>query len=196
MDLITTGNGSFVFGFEGGTPRVLANGIRISASGKGLQIADNRWHHLAVSFPGEGHTLRDISLFVDGKEYSHDFTGSQSMNTDPGGYIILGAANNLQSDRFSGSMDDVGLWSSQLTGTMLEALYMQGLSRNSLHLNANEMDDLFRLFRQKSGEAMVRGMIWHYQSQLSGKPGTLKTRKGVTSLIMSSFGEGLLTEQK
>ncbi|MBE0679107.1 MAG: metallophosphoesterase [Bacteroidales bacterium] len=191
MDLITTGNGSFVFGLEGGTPLVLANGIRISASGKGLQIADNRWHHLAVSFPGEGHTLRDISFFVDGKEYPHDFTGSQSMNTDPGGFIILGAANNLQSDRFSGSMDDVGLWSSQLTGTMLEAIYNAGNSKNGLHLNASELDTLFRLFREKGGEVVVQGSKWHYEYGMKGKPGIIKNKKGISTLILNSSGEGV-----
>jgi hypothetical protein len=194
MVLITTGNGSYTLGLKNGVPQLTANGNIVVAEGKRTAVNDNLWHHIAVTYPGRGHSLSEIQFFIDGKLCKSIASEGKSMiNTSPDGFIILGSKYDLKSDFFHGSMDDVCLWSSSLSEAMVKAVY-SSVKLPDLKYNAAAMDSLFHLFREKTGLAEVSGKNWKFTGGLKGKPGTItKSGNGTWTMVLNSEGEGVKT---
>jgi len=192
MTLITTGKGTFTLRLDKGLPTIVADDNTITVSDGENTLNDNKWHHIAVTFPGKGHILKDICLYVDGKKRDLKASiGNAGLNTSPDGFFIIGSSGDMKSDFFVGSMDEVSAWSSALTESMIRVLYNSAATQEEKY-DAASIDSLFRIFRAKGKGKALGGQTWSYYSDLEGDPGTfMKTRNRVNSLVLGQEGEGL-----
>lgn len=193
MSLITVGDATFTLLLNQGVPEIQANDNVLKATGKRSVINDNTWHHVVVTFPGMGYTLSDIAIYIDGERVpAATESGSAEIRTSPGGFVVIGASHNLREDYLTGTVDEVALWSSALTASMVKA--MNDATKNQLlQYNAKEMDQLFHLFRKRGGSAGLNGATWKYATGLKGKPGVIRHRKGVWTIVLNNSGEGVTT---
>jgi len=193
MVLITTGNGSYTFGLNMGVPQLIANGNTVAAECKKAIVNDNLWHHLAVTYSGRGHSLSEVLFYIDGNVCKSMTSNSTTMiNTSPEGFIILGSKSDLKSDFFNGSMDEVGLWSSALTESMVKTIY-GSVRMKDFRFNVSQMDSLFHLFREKGGDTKAGGLKWRYSSGLKGKPGEIRKHRDHYSIPFNESGEGVIS---
>ncbi|MBE0679106.1 MAG: metallophosphoesterase [Bacteroidales bacterium] len=192
MTLITTGRGTFTLQLDNGLPQLVTDDNTITLSDRGNTLNDNKWHHIAVTFPGKGHLLEDICLYVDGEKCDIKALNSDAgLNTSPDGFFIVGSSNDMKSDFFVGSMDEVSAWSSALTESMIRVFYNSAASKEEKY-DAASIDSLFRIFRAKGKGKALDGKTWSYSSDLEGEPGTfMKRRNRVNSLVLGPDGEGL-----
>ncbi len=193
MTLISTGEGSFELRLNNGLPELSADGTIIGVSPKSINISDDRWHHVLAAYPGKGHPASDIQFYIDGDNIPTLCNNKNVLNTSPGGFIILGTSSDLKNNFYSGLMDEVALWSSELTAPMVKALYHLGTKSFPVQLNTSEMESLFHLFREKKGEAEAGGLRWIYATELEGRPGEVRKHKDQYSISFNSSGEGVIT---
>jgi hypothetical protein len=192
MILMTTGSGTFTLQLDNGLPELVAGADTIKLTGRVNTLNDNKWHHIAVTFPGKGHALKDICFYVDGEKHPGKTLNSDAgLNTSPDGFFIIGSSSDMKSDFFVGSMDEVSAWSSALTESMIRVLHNSAATQEEKY-DAASLDSLFRIFRAKGKGKALDGKTWSFSSDLEGDPGTfIKTRNRVNSLVLGQEGEGL-----
>ncbi|MCU0379110.1 MAG: metallophosphoesterase [Bacteroidales bacterium] len=192
MTLMTTGSGTFTLQLDNGLPELVTEADTIKLSGRGSTLNDNKWHHIAVTFPGKGHLLKDICLYVDGEKHNIKALNSDAgLNTSPDGFFIVGSSHDMKTNFYVGSMDEVSAWSSALTETMIRVLYSSAASKEEKY-DAASLDSLFRIYRAKGKGKALDGKTWSYSTALDGDPGTfMKRRNRVSSIVLDPEGEGL-----
>lgn len=155
-----------------------------------LRLDDQLWHQVGVVFPGGSQAvLNDVSFYIDGKLYppaTHLFQGIFT-NTSVDDVQIGG--NKTYMAPWSGNLDDFAIWTWAFKPSMMNAVFT---CANGLGYDASNMETLLKLYRHRSGSALVKGRLWQYATGLSGaqgycKPGTL----GTYSLVLDSLGQGL-----
>lgn len=91
-------------------------------------VADNKWHHVAMSFDSVASKL---SMYVDGKNVpiTNGTTFGRVLNNS--NYAI---GNNVgwNGQDFTGTIDDVAIYSEVLAASEIERLYAQGLPSHTL----------------------------------------------------------------
>ena len=95
-------------------------------------IADNNWHHFALTAPASGD-LEDVKLYMDGVQ--------QTIITAPGGGpvptvaydtgdtydLTIGERNHDGGINLAGGLDEIAIFSSVLTSTEIVAIYNSGV---------------------------------------------------------------------
>jgi hypothetical protein len=84
----------------------------------GVEINDNKWHHIAASMPEDGCKLSEVRIYVDGQRVESTLTGTdcklrfnQAVRMSIGG----GGYSNKSFDRvpvkpFIGELDEIMVW--------------------------------------------------------------------------------------
>lgn len=80
----------------------------------GTIIADNEWHHIAVTY--EGGANGKVSIYVDGVL---DASANKALNTTAGP-IRIGRRVGPSSEYFSGTIDEIRIWDYALTACEIE----------------------------------------------------------------------------
>lgn len=102
-------------------------------------IADGNWHHLAITAPAAGK-VEDINLYFDGQlQTTPSYLGSSTAEYDTGSTydVRIGNRSTSSSIPFSGTVDEVGVFSTELSSVEVLALYNNG---EGLDLSADEGD--------------------------------------------------------
>jgi PKD repeat protein/photosystem II stability/assembly factor-like uncharacterized protein len=125
--------------------------IRVEAGASNLQsitenLNDNTWHHLAVSYhPENGTKLKDAKIYIDGKldENRVDGTGESyrsadiNVNTNISVNGIRIGASNYSNYYFTGSLDDIRIYSESLSAEEIHSIYGSVTSSKKLKENSN-----------------------------------------------------------
>ncbi|VGO16440.1 hypothetical protein PDESU_05031 [Pontiella desulfatans] len=92
-------------------------------SAKGVKLNDGKWHHVAMSMPGNGCKLSEVQLFVDGKPVKTELTGkdahlffNQAVRLGIGGLNYSNKGfDKLPVKPFVGELDEVSVWARSLS---------------------------------------------------------------------------------
>ncbi|AQQ10336.1 hypothetical protein L21SP3_02168 [Sedimentisphaera cyanobacteriorum] len=188
--------GKFNFDLVNGEIGLSGENSQTRAAGS-PNLADGKWHHAAVAFPGRSagkEKLKDLIFFVDGQRYPAESNSDDLLVTDPGSNrLYVGRAARDHGPNFEGSIDDFAIWGSQLSDAKIKSLSHAGESE-TLGYNASQMEKLFDLFNRKSGSVFIKGRRWQCVSGLSGAPGELVTSSGEPAFVFDQQGNGVLGE--
>ena len=96
---------------------------------------DGQWHHVVVTYDGTA-TLNGIKIYVDGQQISTtgpytSLTTSDNISSPSGqGKFMIGGVgiDNTNNQQFTGSLDDIAVWSSVLTSADANYIYSNGIS--------------------------------------------------------------------
>lgn len=87
-------------------------------------VNDGEWHHIVLVID---HNIKEMSLYIDGlKEDSSSFLLTSPSNPARPAYLGFGFASG--ENYFSGSIDEVRIYSRALTGEEVKALFLQYFS--------------------------------------------------------------------
>lgn len=186
------GWGTFALELNNGLPSVAANNSAVQAATSVPRINDGQWHHLAASFPGNGATIKDIALYVDGSAIAKSVTNpGATVDTWPWYGITVGA-NGARTNGFAGLLDDCGAWSSALSPGMIATLYQAGRDPG-IKLDSATLDKVFAVFRGNK-PAIVLDRTWYPTTSLPGTPGTItKYAAGDYTIVLTEDGAGVTT---
>ncbi|MHC2992405.1 hypothetical protein OB13_12705 [Pontibacter sp. HJ8] len=98
----------------------LRTGMRIG--GNGVKLNDGKWHHVAVVRDGR---LRRNKVYVDGYTIA-DFEYNYSDNFETVSPVNIGYLNMDNLYRFNGTLDEVMIYSRDLTETEMRSRYNKG----------------------------------------------------------------------
>jgi membrane dipeptidase len=129
---------TFWFDFESGRPRA-AFAIAEFIVDTGSSIAGSGWHHVAWAYDGTASTnATRLSLYVDGAQRTLDFSTytvpSRLSQTTTA--VNVGSYNNGTGFFFNGKIDEVGLWSMNLSKEMINFIYKGGTGATYSDLSA------------------------------------------------------------
>ena len=79
----------------------------------GTGLANNTWHHLAVTVPHNGNS-GGVKLYVDGS--ASNGSGSTAVNTSASNDLKIGTDGSAY---FNGQLDDIRLYNAELNATMI-----------------------------------------------------------------------------
>lgn len=105
---------SFMDGSQAGSPTVSSN------------LNNGAWHHIAVANNGTTSTV-----YVDGAQVATYAETLYNLNLQSRN-IAVGSIYDGTGDRFTGSIDDVGIWARGLTAGEVSQIYSNGLAGRSL----------------------------------------------------------------
>ena len=159
---------------------------------------DGNWHQVVMTWnatTGAANT-GSMGIFMDGATQSVTVSGNAltsssvfnawSWPMDIGALLTSDGSGLTQF--LSASLDDMGVWNTQLTGTQAKALYNLGKD-SALTYGALNAQALFDLFAQGSGhQAVVGGQTWVYATGLSGSAGDLLNHD---ALVLDGSGDGV-----
>ena len=98
----------------------------------GTGLANNAWHHLAVTVPHSGNS-GGVKLYVDGT--ASNGSGTTAVNTSASNDLKIGTDGSAY---FTGQLDDVRLYNAELNATMISKVYGGGTGDfNRLQLKAS-----------------------------------------------------------
>ena len=98
----------------------------------GTGLANNTWHHLAVTVPHNGNS-GGVKLYVDGT--ASNGSGTTTVNTSASHDLKIGTDGSAY---FNGQLDDVRLYNAELNATMISKVYGTGTGDfNRLQLKAS-----------------------------------------------------------
>ena len=141
-------------------------------------ITNGSWNHIAVSLTGAIGSLSTTlkpTLYINGVSQSWD--GSTSPSSTPynnlpsgrsaennfrghadldinGAIIIGGSIDNANSHEYGGNMDEVSIWSTQLTNDDIYTIYNGGVPSNLSHSSAPQYNALAAWWRMGEGTAL------------------------------------------
>lgn len=163
---------------NGGVVELGVAGGRTNAAGT-TSVTDGNWHHVAMVLPQGATRLNQIAVYVDGARITEG-AGTQAIATSAEladqatseSLLILGhAANSLGFQQFTGSLDDVAIWSRALDAASVTAI----ASLAGIGYDAGKVDRLLTAFAAQS-DITIDGVTWSYQaSGLTGADGVLVT---------------------
>jgi hypothetical protein len=108
--------------------------IRVNTSTDSA-FSDGNWHHLVMTYDGSGYG--GVIFYLDGavKSSSADLTGTVGSITYGLG-LAVGAISGVWSDKYTGTLDDIGIWNTVLpigtdedTAGSVKWLYNTGTGR-------------------------------------------------------------------
>ena len=94
-----------------------------------INVFDNRWHYLAVTFSSTG--ANTITFYLDGK---YDGSGSGALFVPQATQFYIGT-DRLTGAFFSGSIANVQVYNTSLSTNEIQAIYQEGIGGVPLDLN-------------------------------------------------------------
>ena len=101
----------------GGIRTEINGDYRTTAASETAMINDNLWHHIATVYTGTTGQLEDVSMYIDGVLVSvADLNTSTPVNTMLStNKLSIGSRVGVNTNVYSGLMDEVGIWSRALS---------------------------------------------------------------------------------
>ncbi|GAB1309042.1 hypothetical protein KH5_17250 [Urechidicola sp. KH5] len=102
------------------------------------QIPENEWHHIAASYDISGGSMgKGITrLYIDGIEMDSDDT-LEPMNIPNNAHFMIGAAHHIKrQQKVRGSIDEVRVWRTALSGEQIRYVMNQEIEENASNFAA------------------------------------------------------------
>ena len=118
-------------------------------------IQNGQWYHVAVSYDGTA-TGNNPVIYVNGTVQSldEDVTPTATINTDLAGHTSIGNALNYRRG-FEGFIDEVSMWSTNLSAAEVSEIYNDGNTRNlGNHSKYSNLLSWWRMGEEMSGEPL------------------------------------------
>ena len=116
------GSGKIIFQFISTWP---TNAIDVISTTATIDAADG-WTHLLMTYDGSS-SASGVTIYLDGSSIAlttnKDTLSATTINTDS---LLIGTRENLSGFFFGGDMDEVGIWSRELTALEVLNLYKGG----------------------------------------------------------------------
>ena len=100
---------------------IVPDGLRVTVGGSDTQISGvisvNTWHYIAITRTGS-----DVNIYVDGYNVG---SGTNGDSVDLSGFY-LGSSSYGSATNFNGGIDEVGVWSRELSSIEVYDLYNSG----------------------------------------------------------------------
>jgi autotransporter-associated beta strand protein len=152
----------------------------------GTDWTDNTWHHVSVSWDVTQTDAGTETLYIDGIQQALTINSNTVASTDTFGPwtnpVHIGGIGGTTNDDYAGRLDDVAVWSNQLTTGQARSLYPLG---GQLRYGVQEAEALFAI-DHPGGSGVVKGTAWSYVTGLSGNPGDLTNIGGVYTLQLDA----------
>lgn len=156
---------------------------------------DGGWHHIAVSMP-TGANRNQHDLYIDGVLVaSNNSGGNVTIDTNSASDVFIGARTlvaNTAELPFNGLIDDTAIFSQELTGAEIGALYNLAVEAE-LQYDAGEANQLLSVHEAGSGSVEVDGLLWEFANGLNTGLGLVDGQDGEFSLQLDSSGTGLVS---
>jgi len=105
---------------------------------KGQKINDANWHHVAIVFPKKNGVLRDVRLYVDGKEVVDKVGKGEGIRIKTSQANWMSVATHIPAYKtnvfksmnmvsFQGLLDDFCMWTRGLSENEVQNIYQEGL---------------------------------------------------------------------
>ena len=172
--------------------------LRIEIGGNGFDgtanIADGKWHHVAVTYDHRANPKAKI--YVDGiVDVSGNFSVSTNTQSSP---ILLGRRND-NINYYKGAMDEVRIWSSALAPSSLRDWMCKEI--NSNHINFSTLHAYYKLdtlggtvVRDYSGNGRTgtrSGATWKDNGGPVGTESAQKYGTGLSAFLKHSDGDSV-----
>ena len=109
-----------------------SNVIQVSFYGAYVQftatnVDDGNWHMITITYAGSG-TIDDVKVYMDNTELTESASlgKTNALNTGSTYNLELGYLNRSSSNYFSGNIDEVGVWSKELSTSEISDLWNSG----------------------------------------------------------------------
>jgi hypothetical protein len=145
---------------------------------------DGNWHHLVITYDigtsTNNSTGGAATIYIDGSDgftltRATSAAASSTTYTSWGNPVRIGSTGrtNIAADQsgLQGGMDDVAVFSNQLTATQAKAVYNLALS--TLDYGAVDADKLFTIFTDHVSRQTIDGQTWQFATGLLGAAGTV-----------------------
>jgi Concanavalin A-like lectin/glucanases superfamily len=178
QDLISQGNTNYTQGWElytNGSGKLQFNAGGSNAGSSSTALTQGQWNQVAVVIHANSASTNsmlgyygNVSYYINGASASASnpiswFAGSNPDATSPIS-LASGSGNYMTWD---GSMSDVGLFSTGLTSTQIEAAYNLAMY-SGLNYTIGQADELYNLEQAGSGTATIGSMTWEYDPSVGG----------------------------
>lgn len=103
-----------------------ANAIQVSAS---VPVLDDQWHHLAFTYDGSSNG-EGVQIYVDGAPVAVAVTLNSlggSIANGPAAELNIGSRMNGADHNFTGQIDEVAIFSRQLTAAEIASIFSGGI---------------------------------------------------------------------
>lgn len=117
----------------------LSDNVYVSGN---TNLTDNLWHHVAMVHDGAGK----IKIYVDGVEETTSTIGAVSGSVTNSASARIGAydANGSPGEYWDGNIDELRVWSTNLSASQIASNYLSEISGNESNLIAYyKMDETF-----------------------------------------------------
>ena len=103
-------------------------GSNISYRRTDITVATGQWHHVAVTFNGGTANQKDrVILYLNGTQYKQTtYNGPTSLKAAPASDFLIGKRGNYNFYEFEGEIDEVSIWTTELSQTDVDAIYNSG----------------------------------------------------------------------
>lgn len=91
-------------------------------------VSQGAWHHLALTYTGDGTNATAIA-YLNGVEVASVTDGGTERDFTAGSQVWqLGTDRNNDGRRFTGLVDDLGIWNEVLSASEIQRIYNNGLA--------------------------------------------------------------------
>lgn len=101
---------------------------------------DSNWHHIVVTYPAGQTSTSFFKLYLDGIQLTASDSGTpQTLNTT-GWSPMFARLNVVNGYAFTGQLDDVAIWSKELTAAEIQTIYSRQSAKYAGSLTSRVMD--------------------------------------------------------
>ena len=154
---------------------------------------DGVWHLVTAVLTTESGTIDDVLFYIDGQLVADATTSDRVTDTDATGRFVLGHAQNADFfQAFTGTLDDVAIWTEALSPAAVLALFQLG-DTDDLAYDAGAANRLFEAYAEGLN-VMVDGTPWYYAADgLTGGLGEVVDLGGGDFAVRLASGAGMTT---
>ncbi|MHA2426443.1 MAG: LamG-like jellyroll fold domain-containing protein [Candidatus Hermodarchaeia archaeon] len=120
-------------------------------------ILDNEWYHMVVTYDGSS-TAAGTKMYIDGVEIPAIQVALDTLaGSIAGGTINIG---NREGVYFDGQVDEVSIWSKELSAVEVDEIYNDGVPSNvSKHSAVSNLDGWWKLGEDNGNDVIMINML-------------------------------------
>ena len=102
-------------------------GSNISYRRTDIVTTTGAWHHVAVTYNASNTAKERVILYLDGTQYIQTtYNGPTSLKASPASSFNIGRRTDFTFFEFEGEIDEVSIWTTELSQTEVDAIYNLG----------------------------------------------------------------------